>query len=95
MTKRYKILCSDELKTTYTFVKEELSSLTLYSLILDETNELLFSAENHGNGIHFNKKLGKNFDYAEFADLTLFLNLIQKFDVISDEFEVYEKIATL
>lgn len=95
MTKRYKILCSDELNTTYTFIKEELPSLTLYSLILDESNELLFTAENYGNGIKFEKKLGKDFDYAKIADLTLFLNLIQKFDAISDEFEVYEKIATL
>lgn len=95
MTKRYKILCSDELNTTYTFIKEELPSLTLYSLILDESNELLFTAENYGNGIKFEKKLGKDFDYSEIADLTLFLNLIQKFDAISDEFEVYEKIATL
>lgn len=95
MTKRYKILCSDELNTTYTFIKEELSSITLYSLILDESNEPLFTAENYGNGIKFEKKLGKDFDYAKIADLTLFLNLIQKFDAISDEFEVYEKIATL
>ena len=95
MTKRYKILCSDELKTTYTFTKEELSSITTYALLLDETDELLFTAENYGKGIKFEKKLGKDFDYAEIADLTLFLNLIEKFDVISDEFEVYEKIATL
>jgi len=88
-------LCSDELKTTYTFVKAEIPSVTTYALYLDETGEILFTAENHGNGIEFGKKLGKNFDYSGIADLSLFLNLIQKFDVISDEFEVYEKIATL
>ena len=90
----YKILCSDELNTTYKFTKDQSFSSVTY-ILYDEQGDVLFTAENHGNGIKFEKKLGKSFDYAEIADLNLFLNLIQKFDVISDEFEVYEKIATL
>jgi len=96
MTKSYKILCSDELKTTYTFVKAEIPSVTTYALYLDETGGILFTAENHGNGIEFDKKIGKNFEYHEIAELQLFLNLIHKFDDgLTDTFDVFEKITTL
>lgn len=95
MTKHYLILSSDELKTTYTFIAEEIISTMFYTL-LDDNDEILFTAENHGNGIKFGKKIGKSFDYAEIADLKLFLNLIHEFDSgLKDTFEVYEKITTV
>jgi hypothetical protein len=95
MTKRYKILCSDELNTTYTFIKEETSSRTMYTLI-GEKGEVLYSAEDNEDDIKFEKKIGKNFAYHEIAELQLFLNLIHNLAPgLSDTYDVYEKVTTV
>lgn len=69
-----------------------MKSYTLY----DENDEVLYYAEDDEDGIKFDKKIGKSFEYHEIADLHLFLNLIQQFDEgLKDTFNVYEKITTL
>jgi len=94
MMKSYTILSSDEFKTTYKFLVVDfpMRNYTLY----DENEEVLYYAEDDGDGIRFDKKIGKNFDYAEISELQLFLNLIHKFDEgLKDTFNVFEKITTL
>lgn len=94
MMKSYTILCSDEFKTTYRFLIVDFPTrnYTLY----DENDEVLYYAEDDGDGVKFDKKIGKSFEYHEIADLHLFLNLIQQFDEgLKDTFNVYEKITTL
>ena len=64
--------------------------------LFDEDDELLYYAEDDEDGIKFDKKIGKNFEYHEIAELQLFLNLIHKFDDgLTDTFDVFEKITTL
>lgn len=43
-------------------------------------NELVISALDHGNGIKFSEKIGKDLDYARIAVLNIFLNLIRLYD---------------
>jgi hypothetical protein len=69
-----------------------MKSYTLY----DENDEVLYYAEDDEDGIKFDKKIGKSFEYHEISDLHLFLNLIQQFDEgLKDTFNVYEKVTTL
>jgi hypothetical protein len=64
--------------------------------LLDENDEILYYAEDDEDGIRFEKKIGKNFEYHEIAELQLFLNLIHKFDEgLKDTFDVFEKVTTL
>lgn len=90
----YKILSSDEHGTQYSLIVTKFG-VTTYTL-LDENDDVLYTAEDDEDGIKFEKKIGKNFAYHEFAELSLFLNLINHFDTsVVDTYEVYEKVTTL
>ena len=58
--------------------------------------ELVISALDHGNGIKFSEKLGKNLDYEQIAILNIFLNLIKLYDEgLMDEYYVIPTDALL
>jgi hypothetical protein len=63
---------------------------------MDKDGEDVLYAEDNEEGFKFKKGLGKDFDYLAFADLKLFLDLINHFDdKLFDNFEVLELVTTL
>ena len=89
----YKILSSDKL-SEYTFIVSDIP-VRNYRLI-DSDNKDVFYAEDNEDGINFNKKLGKDFNYIDISDLKLFLDLIDYFDSgVFETFKVYQQVTVL
>lgn len=95
--KTYKIYCKDENTFEYVFsVRDRLKGLRAcvqYQLHRSDSsrwthpNELILSVLDHGDGLKFSEKLDKDLDYAQIAELNLFLNLIRRHDTsLMDEY---------
>ena len=82
----YNIYCKDENSFEYVFSACTGLKGVRYQLQRSDAShwtnpgELVLSALDNGNGIKFSEKLGKSLDYAQIAELTIFLNLVRLHD---------------